>query len=158
MKSDEKHINEQEHRKKIDENEVPKKKKSKLITALIFTSLVILVSGVLVGIGLLWQWSVSFLAICNAFYFSASILVTFSVIVYAANNNIFSPLVYGTKTFFLMFVAKRPKLSYFDYVQETKKNPIPKIYVFFPFIASLPSLVVAITLHIIYNIHIYPYL
>ena len=157
MKSNNNHMSEQENKTLLKE-QMPNRRKSKLLQAFIFSLLILLVTGILFGIGILWQWSVSLLAICNAFYFSATILIAFSIIIYAANNNIFSPLIYGTKTFFLMFVAKRPKLSYFDYVQETKEKPIPKIYIYFPFIASVPSLITAVILHIIYNIHIYPYI
>lgn len=119
---------------------------------------IIFISGVLFAVAIIWQWRTDLLAICNAFYFSSSILLTFSLIVYASNNNIFAPLIYGTKTFFLMFVGKRPKLSYYDYFQDTKNHQMPKYLVFYPIIASIPNLIVAVTLHIIYNTQIYPYL
>lgn len=134
------------------------KKLSVFMSIFLYILSIIVISGVLFGIALFWQWRFDLLAICNAFYFSGSILFAFSLIVYASNNNIFAPLIYGTKTFFLMFAGKKPKLSYYDYCQDTKNHQMPRFLVFYPFIACLPNLIVAIILHVIYNTQIYPYL
>jgi hypothetical protein len=131
---------------------------SRLTVVILYVLSIVLLSGILFGIAILWQWRVDLLAICNAFYFSSSIFLAFSLIVYASNNNIFAPLVYGTKTFFLMFVGKRPKLTYYDYFQDNKNHQMPKFLIFYPIIASLPNLAVAIILHVIYNTQVYPYL
>lgn len=117
--------------------------------------MVIISSGVLFGLGLLWQARVDFLSIINAFYFAGLLLLFFGFIVFAANHNVFSPLIYGTKSFFLMLFGRKPKLSYFEYVNDTKDNPLPSKLIYFPLIASIPNLIVAIVLHIIYNTTIY---
>ncbi len=134
------------------------KKASLLVKILIYISAILVLSGILFAAGLLWQWRFDLLAICNAFYFSATIFIAFAVIILAANNNVFAPLVYGTKTFFLMFAGKKPKLSYYDYCLKNKENQIANIYIFFPLIASIPNLIIAIILHFIYNTQVFPYL
>lgn len=134
------------------------RRSSRFVKFLIYTLLVVVISSILFWFAIGWQQSLSLLAICNAFYFTAGAFIAFGLIVLASNNNAFSPLIYGTKVFFLMFVAKKPKLSYFDYCQKNKENPISKVYIYFPLIASVPNLVVAVILHIIYNTQIYPFL
>lgn len=114
------------------------------------------ISLLLVGLGLLWQLSFSFLAIINALYFSGFILFSFGFMIFAANANVFSPLVYGTKTFFLMIFGKKQKGSYFDYVTNISENPISKLYIFYPLAASIPNLIAAGILHYYFNTYIYP--
>lgn len=141
----------------MDPSSLPNRS-SKAITWLLLALIFIIISGILFGIALLWQWRFDILAICNAFYFSGILLFSLGLIVYATNNNIFSPLVYGTKTFFLMFAGRKPKLSYYDYFQDNKNHQIPKHLILYPIIASVPNLIVAIILHIYFNNYIYPYL
>lgn len=105
-------------------------------------------SFILVFFALLWQQSYDLLAFCNAFYFSGFILFFIGWIILMTNMNIFSPVIYGLKTFFLMFAAKKPKMDYYEFVEERKENPIPKHLVLTPFIACLPNFLVAIILHI----------
>lgn len=131
---------------------------SPFMSIFLYVLSIIIISGILFGIAMIWQWRADLLAVCNAFYFSGSILFAFSLLVYASNNNIFAPLIYGTKSFFLMFAGKKPKLSYYDYCQDTKNHQMPKFLVYYPIIASVPNLIVAIILHIIYNTQVYPYL
>lgn len=143
---------------KIDSSNISLKtlKKNNLKKILLIVGLILLSNVLLVGFGLLWQWKFDILSITNAFYLSAVILFSFGFIVYASNNNVFSPLVYGTKSFFLMFAGKKPKLSYHDYVQDIKENPASGYLIYIPMIASLPSLITAIVLHIVYNSFYYP--
>lgn len=133
-----------------------KKEKKRVFYRILLTILIfILISAALVCAALLWQWRFDFLSITNAFYFSGIILFSIGFFVYAANNNVFSSLVYGTKTFFLMFSGKKPKLGYYEYTQEIKENPIPKLLVSLPLLASVPNLIIAIILHVIFNLYIF---
>lgn len=101
--------------------------------------------------GIFWQDKSDLLAVTNAFYFSTFLFFGFGFMVFAANKNVFSPLVYGTKSFFLMFVGKRPKNSYYEYTKDIAESPMPKLLILFPLISAIPNLVIAIILHIIYN-------
>lgn len=131
------------------------KKNAKVKKVILLFLLMFFISAILVGFALMWQWRVDFLAITNAFYFSGILLLSFGFLIYAANNNVFSPLVYGTKTFFLMFAGKKPKLGYYEYVEDIKENPLPKPLIWLPFLASIPNLLIAVIMHIIYNVYIY---
>lgn len=110
----------------------------------------ILLTGLFFGIGLLWQKKVNFLSICNAFWVAFAIKLTYSWGMWVYNLNILSPLIHGTKTFFLMFVGKRPKEDYYTYTQKIKEHPIPKIYYILSFISAGSLLIVCITLTVLF--------
>lgn len=128
------------------EKKVNRKKRAKKI--LLATVISLVSSFLLVVFGLNWQQSYTDLAYCNAFYFSGFILLIIWWMIIMTNKNILSPLVYGLKSFFLMFLAKKPKLDYYNYMQERKENPIPMHIVVTPFLASIPNFVIAIILHL----------
>lgn len=124
-----------------------KKAQRKRIRILIINSLVS--SFILAFFALQWQQSYDLLAFCNAFYFSGFVLFFIGWIILMTNMNILSPLIYGLKSFFLMFAVKKPKIDYYEYVKERKENPISKYLVLTPFIACLPNFIVAIVLHVL---------
>jgi len=131
----------------VDDEKAEKKAKRKKILVLIINSFAF--SLILAFFALIWQQSYDLLAFCNAFYFSGFILFFIGWMILMTNMNILSPVIYGLKTFFLMFAAKKPKTDYFEYVEDRKENPIPKHLVVTPFIACLPNFLVAIVLHIL---------
>lgn len=118
-------------------------------------AVIVVLSALLVAFALFWQQRTDFLAVTNAFYFAAFLFFSFGFMIFAANHNIFSPFVYGMKTFGLMLIGRRPKLKYYDYYQDIKNNPLPKVLISFPFLATVPNLLVAIVMHIIFNLYIY---
>lgn len=131
----------------VDDEKAEKKAKRKKILVLIINSFAF--SLILAFFALIWQQSYDLLAFCNAFYFSGFILFFIGWMILMTNMNILSPVIYGLKSFFLMFAAKKPKTDYFEYVEDRKENPIPKHLVVTPFIACLPNFLVAIVLHIL---------
>jgi uncharacterized membrane protein YjjP (DUF1212 family) len=131
----------------VDYDKLEKKALHKRLRVLLFISIVS--SSLLVLFGLNWQDSYDLLAYCNAFYFSGFILFFIGWMILMTNKNILAPMIYGLKTFFLMFLAKKPKLDYYSYVQERKENPIPRYIVLTPFLAAIPNFIVAIILHIL---------
>lgn len=117
---------------------------------LLFSSLISLGSSVLLVLfALSWQDRYDLLAWCNAFYFSGFIFFFVGWIILMTNMNILSPFVYGMKTFFLMFAGKKPKVDYYTYTQERKENPIPRLILLTPFLASIPNIIVAVVLHVL---------
>lgn len=135
--------------------EKKKKTMNKFIKFFLIFLLFIGISALLVGVGLLWQQKFDLLAFCDSFYFSAIILFSFGFFVFAANHNAFSALVYGTKSFFNIMIGKRHKMTYYEYTEKIKENPIPKYFMIYPLIASIPNFIVAIVLHVIFNKHYY---
>lgn len=122
-----------------------KRKQKKMLLVFLFS---FLASISLAWFGLLWQDSYTLLAFCNAFYFSGFILFAIGWMILMINMNILSPMIYGLKSFFLIFVAKRPKLDYYSYLEERKENPIPRSVLLTPLIAAIPNIIVAIILHV----------
>ena len=107
------------------------------------------ISAGLVVFALTWQQSYDLLGFCNAFYFSASLWFFAGWIILMINMNVLSPVIYGLKTFFLMFAAKKPKTDYYTYLEDRKNNPIPKFIVMTAFLACLPNVAVAVFLHLL---------
>lgn len=125
-------------------------KQKKVKFSVFFKIFIPLIGSLLLALfALLWQNSFTLMAFCNAFYFSAFIMFFIGWMILMTNLNILSPLVYGLKTFFLMFAGKKPSTDYYTYTEDIKNNPIDKIIYYVFFIASLPNFAVAIILHIL---------
>jgi uncharacterized membrane protein len=137
VKEDE-NINEQEA---PEESQVIKKKSHK---TLIVISVTILVSIFLIWFGLFWQDSYNLLAICNALWLAFVIEFLFGWIIFIYNKNVLSPLIHGAKSFALMFLGKKPKLTYYDYMKKIQDNPIPKNLLYIPLVSSLVILIPAV--------------
>lgn len=137
-------------------NKTTRKPLKKWVKIIIFTSLGLFLSALFIGLGLVWQWRFDLLGWINALYLSGSLLFSFGFIIYASNRSIFAPFIYGTKSFFsIIFAGRRPKLTYYDYLQDQKNHLFPKFLVYYPMLVSAPNLIVAIVLHIYFNMYIY---
>jgi len=124
-------------------------KKSKNLKTMLVILIYTTISLLLALFALFWQDSFTLMAFCNAFYFSGFILFFIGWMILMANLNILSPLIYGLKTFFLMFAGKKPANDYYTYSEDIKNNPIKKIYYFMFFLFSIPNFIVAVILHIL---------
>lgn len=102
--------------------------KSKFRRTFIRHLIMIAISLIIVVLGLLWQWSLSITAWCNAFWlaFSIYLLIVWTIFIY--NQNVLSSFIHSAKTFGLMLVGKRPKLKYSEYKLQVEENKIPSIY------------------------------
>ncbi|MCU0105469.1 hypothetical protein N7603_07340 [Acholeplasma vituli] len=116
------------------------KQKRNLKAALVMT----VISVVLVGFGLLWQWELSLRSIGDAFWLAFAIELTMAWTMFVYNENILSPLIHGTRTFLSMIVGKRPKESYFEYTMRINDNQIPKFYYIVGFLSALAMLIPAL--------------
>lgn len=103
------------------------------------------VSGLLVFFGLLWQDEYDTLIAWSDALWLAFVLEFFvGWILLIYNMNIMSPLIYGFKSFFLMFVGKRPNVDYYHYMQDIYDNPIPSYYYKILFISAFILLIPAV--------------
>ena len=106
----------------------------------------ILISSLLVGLGLLWQWSITLTAWCNAFWFAFSIYLLIVWTIYIYNQNVLSSFIHSVKTFGLMLVGKKPKLKYSEYKLQIEENKIPTHYGRVVFVYGLMMLIISMVL------------
>lgn len=90
--------------------------------------LMFIISVALVGFGLFWQDEVSLMAIGDALWLAFALEFGVGWIMFIYNQNILSPLIHGFKTLGLMFVGKRPKKDYYEYMKSIEEDPIPRFY------------------------------
>ncbi|MFA7417057.1 MAG: hypothetical protein WCZ19_00805 [Acholeplasma sp.] len=104
------------------------------------------ISAVLFVFGLSWQDDFSSLmAIGDALWLVFALWLTVAWVVLVYNQNLFSPLLHGTKTFLLMFVGKKPKEDYYTYMKKIEENPIPKFIIIVSWITTLFVFLLALT-------------
>lgn len=130
-----------------NQTEKQQKKVERIHKLIVRTITVIILTILLVAFGLFWQDRYDLLGFTNAFYLSGFLWFVFGWFVLMINLNILAPLIYGVKSFVLVFVAKRPKLDYYEYMVERKENPIAKVFIRVPMLAALLNIVVAIILN-----------
>ena len=133
-----------------DSKQLKKKRRKEFIKKYTITSIVmLLISGALFGFALLWQWKTNSLAIANAFTLTTILIFAMGWMLFVYNLNILSPLIHGFKSFGLMIVGKRPKLSYYDYMKKIQDNPLPKFYYLTCFVTAGILLIPTIILIVI---------
>lgn len=139
-----------EKKKELTPEERKKIARKQKIRYVLKVSLVMFIfSALLFGFGLLWQGEVTLMTIGDALWLVFALLFAFGWMLFVYNRNIFSPLIHGTKTFVLMFVGKRPKKDYFNYMKSIEENPIPGKYVLIFFISAAVVLIPAIIIMLI---------
>jgi hypothetical protein len=117
-----------------------------LKSALVMT----VVSGLIFGFGLIWQNDTSLIAITDALWLVVILEFFIGWTLFVYNLNIFSSLIYSTKSFFLIFVGKKPKQDYYTYMKKIEDDPIPSYYYKVIFISVFILLIPAIALLIIF--------
>jgi hypothetical protein len=134
---------EEEVKDALEREKLAKKKKRKkyYLAALIM----FIISLLLFGFGLLWQWDLSLMAIGDALWLAFAIELTVAWILFVYNHNILSPMIHGLKSFSLMIVGKRPKMDYYTYMKKIQDDPIPSFYYIVVFISAgillIPALI-----------------
>jgi hypothetical protein len=124
------------------------KKNRKRTTKEIFIFLIanIIVLLLLMAFALWWQAKTDIKAFADGIWLVFAFQLTISWSLFVYNENIFTPLVHGVKTFFLIFVGQKPKEDYYTYYTKIKDNPIPNGYVWIGFILTLLVLIVGVVL------------
>lgn len=105
--------------------------------------------GLMMGFILWWQDDTSFIAFADGIWFVFALQLTLSWSIFVYNMNIFTPLVHGVKTFFLLFLGRKPKEDYFTYYSKIKDHPIPLSYIWIAFGFTAVVLIVGIILTVL---------
>lgn len=109
-----------------------------------------ILTGILFLLAMLWQDEWTLMAIGDGLWLVFALEFTFGWVMFVYNHNIFSPLLYGMKSFGLMFVGKRPKTDYYTYMKNIQDNQIESYFYWMFFISAFIVLIPAlITLFIL---------
>lgn len=107
-------------------------------------------TAVLFLFAMLWQDEWTLLAIGDGLWLVFALEFAFGWVLFVYNHNIFSPVLYGVKSFGLMFVGKRPKTDYYTYMKNVQDNQIESYFYWMFFVAAFIVLIPAlITLFIL---------
>lgn len=131
--------------------EIRKLKRRKAIKKHLISALVMTVVSILLFIfGLIWQNDTSLIAITDALWLVVVIEFFIGWTFFVYNLNIFSSIIYSTKSFFLMITGKKPKIDYYTYMKKIEDDPIPSYYYKVIFISTFILLIPAVLLLVIY--------
>ena len=109
------------------------------ITAMLFGS------ALLVFFGLFWQDDyTSLMAIGDALWLAFGIEFAVGWFIFVYNMNIFSPIVYATKSLFRMVTGRKIEDNYYTYKKKIEDNQVPKFFIVLFFISSLILLIPAV--------------
>jgi hypothetical protein len=103
----------------------------------------------MMGFILWWQNDASFIAFADGIWFIFALQLTLSWSIFVYNMNIFTPLVHGVKTFFLLFLGRKPKEDFFTYYSKIKDNPIPTSYIWIAFGFTMAVLIIGFILTVL---------
>lgn len=107
-------------------------------------------TGILFLLAMLWQGEWELMNIGDGLWLVFALEFAFGWILFVYNHNVFSPVIYGLKSFGLMFVGKRPKTDYYTYMKDIQDNQIESYFYWMFFISSFIVLIPAlITLFIL---------
>lgn len=132
----------------LNQTKSSKKLKRSPKQILVFLGINLVAIVLLLFFTLWWQNDTSFLAFADGIWFVFAFQLTMAWSLYVYNQNIFTPLVHGVKTLFLLFVGRKPREDYFHYYSKIKDNPIAWSYILISFTLTLVILLVGILLTI----------
>ncbi len=93
-----------------------------------------------------WQDDYSLKAMADGIWLVFALQLTLSWSMFVYNKNIFTPLLHGLKTFFLIFVGKKPKEDYYTAYTKVLDHQIPKQVILILFLMTVLVLGIGITL------------
>jgi hypothetical protein len=134
------------HNKESQEAYDQRKRKKAIKKRLSSAGIMIVLSGFIFGIGLLWQNDTSLLAITDALWLVVVMEFFIGWTMFVYNMNIFSSIIFSTKSFFLMLVGKKPKLDYYSYTKKIEDDPVPSYYYKVLFLSTFILLIPAVSL------------
>jgi len=106
----------------------------------------LIVLSVMFLFSLWWQDDYSLKAMADGIWLVFAMQLTLSWSMFVYNRNIFTPMVHGLKTFFLIFVGKKPKEDYFTAYSKVLDHQIPKHIILIVFLMTILVLSVGIIL------------
>jgi hypothetical protein len=93
-----------------------------------------------------WQDAYDLRAMADGIWLVFALQLTLSWSMFVYNKNIFTPLLHGLKTFFLIFIGKKPKEDYFTAYTKVLDHQIPKTIIAIVFFMTLFVFVFGIVL------------
>jgi magnesium-transporting ATPase (P-type) len=153
LNQEEKKIETQDNLGSLDpllEKQRKKRERRNNIIAIVFMNVVAL--GVFLIVFLWSGLSTSFINMLNCFSISGILILILTWLVAMTNQNLFTPVSYGFKSFFLMILGKKPEKTYYETISERKGTKIKKVYTISLCFSSFPYLLVSLILYIIFII------
>jgi hypothetical protein len=96
-----------------------------------------------------WQDDYSLVAMADGIWLVFALQLTLSWSMFVYNKNIFTPLLHGLKTFFLIFVGKKPKEDYYTAYTKVLDHQIPKSIIVIVFLITFLVLILGTLLVLI---------
>lgn len=131
----------------VSENAIKKAKKRNLDNFFRYIkgfSISFSISAIIFFFGLFWQDDSSLMAIGDSLWLTFTLVFFAGWIMYVYNKNIFSPLIFGVKSFILMFFGTRPKDDYYNFMKKIENKQILPFYFVITFITALIIFIPAI--------------
>jgi hypothetical protein len=93
-----------------------------------------------------WQDAYTLKAMADGIWLVVAIQLTLSWSLFVYNKNIFTPLVHGLKTFFLIFIGKKPKEDYYTAYTKVIDNQVPSKFIWVSFSLTVMVIMIGIVL------------
>ena len=100
-------------------------KRTKIIQLIIILTVV---SAAIFAFTIWWQKDTSILGICNSLCLIVIIQFFIGWVILMNNLRIFTPLIYGIKSFARMLIGKGMNEDYYTYSKSREENPVPSFY------------------------------
>jgi hypothetical protein len=133
----------------IDKKILIKHKKETQKQLLVFILFNLLILTIAMAFSLWWQNQFTLKAFADGIWLVFSIQLTMSWVFFVYNRNIFTPLLHGGKTFFLLFVGRKPKEDYYTAYSKVIENPVPNYVIFVSSILTILVLLVSVLINIV---------
>jgi hypothetical protein len=113
------------------------------LTFFLFNGILLLL---VMAFSLWWQNQYDLKAFADGIWlvFAVQLTMTWGFFVY--NRNIFTPLLHGGKTFFLLFVGKKPKDDYYTAYTKVQENQVPNYVIWISFLFTILVIVAGVIL------------
>jgi hypothetical protein len=133
----------------IDKKIHNKHKKEAQKQTLVFIIFNLFILVIVMAFSLWWQNRFTLKSIADGVWLVFSIQLTMSWSFFVYNRNIFTPLLHGGKTFFLLFVGRKPKEDYFTAYTKVQENPVPNFVILTSMIFTIGVFFLAIVINVV---------
>jgi hypothetical protein len=124
-----------------------KKETQKQIVVFVLFNLLILIFAM--AFSLWWQNQFTINSIADGIWLVFSIQLTMSWSFFVYNRNIFTPLLHGGKTFFLLFVGRKPKEDFYTAYTRVQENPVPNYVILISTLFTIVVFLISILLNVV---------
>jgi hypothetical protein len=133
----------------IDKILIKKHKKETQKQTIVFIIFNLFILLIAMGFSLWWQNKFTIKSIADGIWLVFSIQLTMSWSFFVYNRNIFTPLLHGGKTFFLLFVGRKPKEDYYAAYTKVLENPVPNFVILTSLFFTIAVFLIAIFVNIV---------